>query len=154
MEEIEAERKQLAEQEAAAREQANAMLAEIEAQALEYYQWAQSEGERLYQQRHDELMAQLNEITGGMEVNAYIAQLQEDTRDYLRDIATDISEFLDSIRNGASSAIAPDVGGDLGGGDVGPGDGVHINISVDGTKDMQEAVIDMIPTIKRELAAA
>ena len=157
LEEIEAERQALAKEEQRLREEANAMLASIDQEALAYYQWAQNEGERLYAQRHSELMGQLTQITGGMEVNEYIAMIQTETRDYLRSIATDIAAFLDSVRNGAIQPPAPvDVVGGLDvGGTGGNGQGgVAVNIRVDGTVDVQQAVLDIIPTIRRELEAA
>jgi hypothetical protein len=71
---------------AAATADTSAAMAALNAQALPYYEWAESEGERLYALQRQQHQEQLDAITGGMEVNLFIASKQAEAVDELKEI--------------------------------------------------------------------
>lgn len=128
------------EEEKKLRDEAKKKLDDLNKEALSYYTWAQGKAQELEQQRHDELLAQLQELTGGLPVDEYIAQKQAQATELLTDIRDDIRQFLDSIGAGAGSpaATAP-VSGSTGGSASTQGSVVGlqatVNVTVGGTGD-------------------
>lgn len=108
----------IAEQEAELKKQEQDNIDKLNAQALEYYTWAQGEAQTAEQKRHDELMDQLKAITGGMDVNAWIAQETSREVDLLNSIDQQLKDFLAAISSGGTN-----IGGGNGG--TGPGNGNH-----------------------------
>lgn len=108
----------IAEQEAELKKQEQDNIDKLNAQALEYYTWAQGEAQTAEQKRHDELMDQLKAITGGMDVNAWIAQETSREVDLLNSIDQQLKDFLAAISSGGTN-----IGGSNGG--TGPGNGNH-----------------------------
>lgn len=90
LDEIEDERR-------AAEEAAQTALDEINAQAREYYTWARTQGVALQQQQRDILQEQLDAITGGVDIQQFIATTQRQARDALYTIRDDLRAFLDAI---------------------------------------------------------
>jgi hypothetical protein len=106
----------------------------LDAEARGYYEWAETEGMRLFGIERGEQEALLNAITGGMEPNLYIAQLTGEVVEELRGLRADIREGL----------AAPNV---------------TVNVQVDGDGEVTtETIVDGVrraaPTIKRILATA
>jgi hypothetical protein len=95
LDEIEQERAAIAEAQRVLDEELAARMAALDEEARAYYEWAQTAGQALQQQQHDELLAALEEITGGVPVQEYIAQLQERTVDALEHIRDSMETFLD-----------------------------------------------------------
>jgi hypothetical protein len=83
----------------------NAQLAALDREALGYYTWAESEGARLYAQQQTNHREQLNAITGGMEVELFIAQRQAEAVLILQSIDGRIAAWL--AANGAPGSGAP-----------------------------------------------
>lgn len=112
----------IAEEERLAREEAQAALDELNDMARADYEWALSEGQRLQQEQRDLLEAQLEEITGGMDVQLFIAEVEAQARDALFDIRDSINLFLDAITTTGTSLtqIGGAPGSGIGGG---PGNG-------------------------------
>ena len=109
---------EIEEERAAAQEAAQDALDEINEQALEYYTWARTRGIELQQQQRDLLQQQLDTLTGGLDVQTFIATKQAEARDALYDIRDDLRTFLDAIM--VTGAVINPGGG---GGPGGPGEG-------------------------------
>lgn len=149
---------------------------EVNAQAREWYEWAQTEGRRLQTEQHDILQAQLDLLTGGLPVDQFIAQVQIEARDALLNIRDNISSFLSAVGlvgNGLASIgnNGPPVYGGAGlpvqpgngGGRFGGGPNVVINFAPNASltgdpQQMLRAFTQVAPQIasvvKRELARA
>ncbi len=84
---------------------ANSQLASLDQEALGYYTWAESEGARLYAQQQTNHREQLNAITGGMEVELFIAQRQAEAVGILRQLDARIAAWL--AANGAPGSGTP-----------------------------------------------
>lgn len=110
---------QIEEERAAAQEAAQEALDAINAEAAEYYTWARTTGLALQQQQRDTLLAQLDELTNGVDIQQFIATTQRQARDALYAIRDDLRDFLDSIRL-VGATIGPIGGG--GGGPITPVD--------------------------------
>lgn len=74
----------------------SAALSSLDAEALAYYEYAEKEGARLYQLQREQHQEQLNAITGGMEVELFIASRQAAAVDFLRSIDANIALWLSS----------------------------------------------------------
>lgn len=127
----------------------NAALEALDKEALAYYTWAESEGQRLYalqQQQHQE---QLNAITGGMEVGLFIAQRQAEAVEILRQLDGRIAAWL--AANGAPGPSAPAPGSgattSTGGNPIGRGATVVLQL------DSRELARAVIPAIDARLNA-
>lgn len=178
LDEIEAERRALQDELNKAQIEAANRLQAIDQRASEFYTWAQQQGEILYNRQLEEHQQMLDAITGGVDPDAYIAQLTAESRDYLRDIQTDLRTFLESITglvggNGNGNGTGANPGGSTG---LGPGDeipgetrpkraaGVTLVVNVTGNNaaalrsEVEGALRSGLPQlasqIKRELAAA
>jgi hypothetical protein len=170
---------QIEEERAAAQEAAQEALDAINAEAAEYYTWARTTGLALQQQQRDTLLAQLEELTNGVDIQQFIANTQRQARDALYAIRDDLREFLDSIRL-VGATIGPIGGGggpitpvDPGGGGGGQGGGVAAGALVlnvgdivvqgggnadDIGKAVRKVITDDLPVLasrlKRELSTA
>jgi hypothetical protein len=100
---IEAERTRLQAELIEVDREAQRRLEDINRIAREQYEWAQTTFEDLSATRHEELMAQLNAITGGLDPDSFIAQRMAETTDLLTDIRDGIAEFLTSISTGGGN---------------------------------------------------
>ena len=100
---IEAERTRLQAELIEVDKEAQRRLEDINRIAREQYEWAQTTFEDLNAIRHEEIMAQLNEITGGLDPDSFIAQRMAETTDLLTDIRDDINGFLTSISTGGGN---------------------------------------------------
>lgn len=169
-------------QEDALRKQEQENADKVQKQALDYYTWAQGAAADAEQKRHDELMGQLEAITGGMDVNAWIAQETSKEVDLLNSIDQRLKDFLAAI---ASNVGTGGTGGNGGNGGSGGGHGpspivpgvpgssggvtplvIHVNTTVNGTgmgsQDIAAAVSDglrdalpaAVPGLKRMLKVA
>jgi len=88
--------------------EAQRRLDEINATARAQYEWAQTTFEELNAVRHAELMAQLNEITGGLDPDSFIAQRMAETTVLLTAIRNGITTFLTSVSaGGANGGVRP-----------------------------------------------
>ena len=148
--------------------------------ALDYYTWAQGTAQDAEQKRHDELMGQLEAITGGMDVNAWIAQETSREVDLLQSIDDQLKAFLDSISSNVTAGSGNQgtgTGGGNGGGNNGPPNivpgppssgntspfTINVNTTINGTgmgsQDIAAAVNDglrdalpaAVPSLKRLL---
>lgn len=93
-----------------------AQLEDLNATARAQYEWAQQQGEQLQATRHAELLAQLNEITGGLSADAYLAQRLDETTDLLTQIRDGIAAFLEAVAAGTANTTNPATGGNGGSG--------------------------------------
>lgn len=116
-----------AELEAEAREidrQAQERLDAVNAEAVTYYQWAQHEFESLQAARHEELVAILNDVTGGLDPDSFLAQRAAETVGLLTQIRDQVAAFLRAAA-GAAGFNLPGSAGNGGssgpGGSIGPG---------------------------------
>lgn len=170
---IEDERKKLQQALNEAQLEAARRLAHIDERASEYYTWAQQQGQILYQRQIDEHQQMLDAITGGVDPDAYIAQLTAESRDYLRNIQDDLRAFLQSI-TGLIGNDGSGSGSGFGGTGLGPRDEVPIRpkttdavtlvVNVTGNDAgsirtqvegaLQAGLPQLASRIKRELAAA
>jgi predicted nucleic acid-binding Zn-ribbon protein len=83
----------------------SAELDSLNQEALGYYTWAESEGARLYAAQRQQHQEQLDAITGGMEVELFIAQRQAEAVDILKSIEARIAAWL-----AATGAAVPGTG--------------------------------------------
>jgi hypothetical protein len=113
---------QIEEERAAAQEAAQEALDAINAEAAEYYTWARTTGLALQQQQRDTLLAQLEELTNGVDIQQFIATTQRQARDALYAIRDDLRAFLESIRV-VGAAVGPGGGGTGPNNPINPGDG-------------------------------
>jgi hypothetical protein len=118
---ITAQMKVLTDQEAAIRLEAQKQLDDLNKQALDYYTWAQTEAVHLEDARAQELLDQLNELTGGLPVQDFIALKQAEATDLLTDIRDNLRAFLDAISGGGVGATGSTGTGSGGGGGGGGG---------------------------------
>lgn len=82
---------------------ANAYLGALNDEALGYYTWAESEGARLYALQQEQHREQLNAITGGMEVELFIADRQAEAVRILDRLDGRIAAWL--ATNGAPGSV-------------------------------------------------
>jgi len=111
---IEVERSALQAELIAVDAEAAARLAAIDEQARAYYLWAQSTGEALNAARHLELTTALNEITGGLDPESFIAARLAETTGLLEDIRDAIADFLEGLADVSAlpgTGVAPGGGG-------------------------------------------
>ena len=113
----------LSAQEDALKKQEQDNIDKLNAQALEYYTWAQGVAADAEQKRHDEIMSQLDAITGGLDPNSFIAQETSREVDLLNSIDTQLKNFLAAISSGFN--VGGGNGGNGGNGGTGPGNGSH-----------------------------
>lgn len=156
---------------------AEAQIRELQATAREHYEWARGEAERLEAQRQQEIVDQLNELTGGRPVDEFIADRTAEAASLLTEIRDSLREFLEAI--GTNSGAVGGTGGGtspIGGGgrppedSTAPKDGVFvlsptINVTASGgastdqvTRAVREVLRAELPavasTIKRSLRTA
>jgi hypothetical protein len=116
-------------------------------EAVVYYRWAQTEAARIQSEQHESLLNQLRAITGGLDVDSFLAQRAQDTVALLTDIKGDLRQFLTSI---SSSFVPGRTGGPgLGGGGFGlPGGGGDIaiksEINITGASGDPKAIADAV----------
>lgn len=123
-------------------------LDQLNAEARAYYEYAEAEGARLFEEQERQHQEQLDAITGGMEPELYIAQLQSQTVDELKEIRKAIREWLDTV--GAIVGAEPGGGageGGAGGGRPSPESEQKIVLEVDG--QVLGSVI--VPTIDKRI---
>ncbi len=105
----------IAEEEEAARAEAEERLAAADAQAREYYEWAQAEGRDIQNEQRDLLQSQLDLITGGTPVDQFIAARAAASEGLLREIRDDIRNFLAGVTGGGTAPgttpVNPGAGG-------------------------------------------
>lgn len=162
----------LAAEEAALREEAQRQLDELNRQALEQYEWARTVAEDKEDARTAELRAQLEELTGGLDIQEFIALRQQEATELLGEIERNLREFLAYVldaepwTNGGSSPRAAN--GGPGGSSPDPNDEgsnaiiIAPTIHVNGTNLTNEQVGNVIaqemvrlaPMLRRELAVA
>lgn len=95
----------------ALRREAQQRLDALNAQGLDYYRWAQGQAQDLEDQRTQELMAQLYELTQGLPVQDFIALKQHEANELLTDIRDDLRDFLTLIEAGAAASNGGGGGG-------------------------------------------
>ena len=114
----------LNQKEDALKAQEKTQIDQLNQEALGYYTWAQTEAQKLEDERHKEIMDQLNAITGGVDPTQYIAEESTAMANSLESIDQQITDFLNAISGGAYSGNGPlpGHGGGGGGGDGNGGD--------------------------------
>lgn len=124
----------LEEEAQAVREDARDQIEALKDEAVEHYRWIQNEREGFADERNEELTDRLDLITGGLGPDSYLAGLQEDSREYLRQITGTMSDLLDEWRN--MEAQEEGGGGGIPGPPGGGGPGPYLPSATDvGTKD-------------------
>lgn len=121
LDEIEADRERIAEEQRLLDEEAAARMAAIDEEARAYYVWAQTEGLRLQQENHDAMVAQLEMLTGGLPIDEFIAMKQAEAVELLAAIRDDLAAFMallaDNVAgNGSGGVVVNPGGGNNGGG--------------------------------------
>ncbi len=128
-----------------------AMDAEMESlnrEALGYYEWAETQGLAAIAEQERQHQEQLDAITGGMEVDLYLAQLQTRAVDALEEMNDNIREFLTRARGGSTA------GG--GGGDDSTSNGnttINVNKRMSDS-EIVEVLIRHVPELRRRLSNA
>ncbi len=128
-------------QEDALRAEAQRQLDALNAQALEQYEWAQGQAEQNEDARTEELRAQLEILTGGLDVQEFIALRQQEAVDLLDEIEGDLREFMQYVTDqGSAGGDRGDFGGRTGRGGSGSGEGTTgtapgVNVMLDVTID-------------------
>ncbi|MDR3389921.1 MAG: hypothetical protein P4L92_23030 [Rudaea sp.] len=171
-------------QENALKKQEKDQLDALNKQAADYYTWEQGQAQILEAKRHQEIMDQLNAITGGVDPTQYIAQESTAMAASLNSIDQQITNFLKSISGNTSTSVAGNSGGPAAGGGgggaggagggprassvgVGPSsDTYNIQLTVNGTGMGAQDIADAVDThlsnnigpitsaVKRQLKAA
>lgn len=101
---------------ASATQVSSADLDSLNLEAKGYYEYAEKEGARLYATQRREHQEQLDAITGGTEIEIFVAQKQKEAVDLLKSINERVGAFLDAI-GGATTATTPaDTGSNTAGG--------------------------------------
>lgn len=98
-------------------ERAEAEIAALNAQAREQYEWARGEAQRLEAERQQQIVDQLNVLTGGRPVDQFIADRSAEATRLLTDIRDDLRDFLEAIAGASVDPATPP------GGDTAPGPG-------------------------------
>lgn len=112
--EIETERTRLQNELAEINRKESEDIAAARAEARGYYEWAQTVGEDLYERRHQELLAQVNAITGGREIDVFIAEQTAAVQERLREIRDRLDAFLagiSTVPGGTNPGTPPGDGG-------------------------------------------
>lgn len=92
----------------AVQQNAEAEIAALNATAREQYEWAQGEAERLAAERNQQILDQLETLTGGRPVDEFIAERSAEATRLLTDIRDTLRDFLEAIANAAGeSGTAP-----------------------------------------------
>jgi len=162
------------------KKQAKEQIDKLNKEALEYYTWVRGEAQKAEQKRHDELIAQLKAITGGLDPQSFIAQETAREVDLLNSIDKNLKAFLDSISSQTGTGNTGKGGGGGGGGGGGSKNpnanadaammntpvNIHVTTTVNGTgmgsqeiaeavtNGLQDALPRAIPYLKRELKVA
>uniref|UniRef100_A0A6H1ZA05 Putative tail protein n=1 Tax=viral metagenome TaxID=1070528 RepID=A0A6H1ZA05_9ZZZZ len=107
--------KDLNEQMAALDEQMAADIAAFKAEAAKYYQWAQEEGIRLYQEKIDELKDKLREIVGDEDIETYLDNLELATIEQLQDLKELTGNLMKGLLEGDTAYLEEirDTGNDI-----------------------------------------
>ncbi|MBR0346038.1 MAG: hypothetical protein IJI03_12350 [Rudaea sp.] len=113
--------------------EAKAQLDKLNQEALSYYSWARTTAQAAEQKRHDELVAQLKAITGGLDPDSFIAQETKREVDLLTSIDDSLKKYLNSISNGSAGNGGTGGGNAGGGGGGGGGSRNPINMNSVGT---------------------
>ncbi|MGE0358645.1 MAG: phage tail length tape measure family protein [Burkholderiales bacterium] len=141
--------------------QTNAELAELDEEARGYYEWARDEGEAAFAEAERRHQEQLVAITGGMDVDLYMAANTARTNEVLRDIKELIRKYLENFGAGSSGSSASGSQGEPDGGSAGTGSeksaGVTIQINAPAAvspTQILEAIRYGAPVIKRAIQNA
>ena len=133
----------------------NQAIAGLNEEALGYYTWAEEEGKRLYDLQIQQHQEQLDAITGGMDVELFIAMRQSQAVELLREIRDGVRSFMTTVTNPPPAPNGDPAPG-AGASGLGRGD-VTITFNVTGGAD-RKTVIDAVktaaPEIKRLLGVA
>jgi hypothetical protein len=141
---------------------AQAGIDELNAEALPYYTWAQAQGTALYQQQQQAYTDQLNAITGGVQVDLFMAELNKDMLAELKGVNAKLQKVIDNglgtpTPGGTGTAGGSD-GSSVGLGAGGNGDSVYtksaIVINVQPGQNPVDAVLANATRIKRALENA
>lgn len=160
----------LQEQEEILRAQAQAQLDELNAQALAQYEFARDEAEANQDARTLELREQLELLTGGLDVQEFIALRQQEAVELLAEIESGLREFLNYVsgqqtttaggsQSGTAPATPPGSPGNSTGIEAG---GVVMHVTINATSLDSNQVVEalrnelprMASVIKRELQVA
>jgi hypothetical protein len=148
---------------ATASTESSAKLEALNKEALTYYTWAEQQGTALYAMQRQSYMDQLNAITGGMEVDLFIADRQKEAVDELKQIRELIQAWLNNPTgtNVPGGGGATPGGGSTGGGTGGSGSNTNQPLTVNvtagagvSTAQIVDAVKAAAPAIKRALKHA
>lgn len=102
------------------RAEAQRQLDELNAQALAQYEWAQGQATENEDARTAELREQLEILTGGLDVQEFIALRQQEAVDLLGEIDQGLREFMQYVTDQGSGGAGGVIGG---GGSSGSGGG-------------------------------
>lgn len=136
----------------------NALLEELNAQYIEQAEWAEADGLAAYEQAERLAREQRDAITGGMEVDLYLASLQRDSRDLLQEIRDAILAQTSGTATGSGAGTTGGAGSGTGTGGTGGGDVIIGDIIVPtnggriNEQDIINAVVKAAPYLKRALA--
>lgn len=132
-------------------------MAALNEEAQGYYTWAEAAGTELYARQRAEYVEQLNTITGGVQVDLFIADLNKQMLEVLKGIKARLDGVIDNGPGSPTSGPPGSPGNPIPGG---PDNGSGINksattvvINVDGT-DPLDAILRNATRIKRAIENA
>lgn len=127
----------------------NAAMAGLNQEALSYYTWAEEEGRRLYDLQIQQHQEQLTAITGGMDVELFIAMRQSQAVELLREIRDSVRSFMTNVTTPPPPPAPGDGSPAPGSSGLGRGD-VNLNVVLRNTRgEILETVKISAPELKR-----
>lgn len=137
---------------------ANGQLDDLNKEALGYYTWAEAEGQRLYTLQEQQHQEQLDAITGGQDVELYIAARQREAVDELKEIRRLIALYLATAGNSVPSPGGngpTDTSGNGGTGVVTTNPkSLNVTIELKGGAMSRDGLRQLATMLKREIANA
>lgn len=147
----------------------SSMLDALNTEALGYYTWAEQQGTRLFTLQEQAFKDQLDLITGGQDIDLFIASMHKEEVAQLKILNANFQAYLNSLgvaAPGTGTTPGGSTGTPAGGGPGGSGTGSNQPLTVGGNTvvmqfhpklsraEQYQVLVDFLPEIKKRLVHA